>query len=307
MPNPIVQHFRDVVYQEEAADNLNVLVGEARLKPAMDVKLRKEVLSPRGIKTLMSSLCIFHQGMYGIEVEFEGPNMKSVMSGAWNTSRDGSLRGDSAEFILNTPLDKTQAIEAFSQLITDMGEAEATFIPSLRTSIHVHVNMLPLTKEQIVSFIYLSFLVEESLVHYSGNSRTGNRFCLRLRDAEERVDVFLKFISKAGWGVISTDQNKYSAINIAPVTKYGSVEFRSLRATTDISILTNWLTALGYIYEIALSTTPLDLFKVAKDNPEQFLDVVFKDVREAFRFDGEIEALNHNRKLLIEVPFTKVR
>lgn len=45
------------------------------------------------------------EGSYGIEIEVEGVNLPAVANNVWTTTHDGSLRGESAEYVLKKPLD----------------------------------------------------------------------------------------------------------------------------------------------------------------------------------------------------------
>src|SRR5690606_7279420 len=79
------------------------------------------------------------EGMFGIEIEVEGARFPIVP--AWEKKTDGSLRGESAEYVLSHPLDKEPAVEALNALAKAFAENKTVRNYSYRTSVHVHVNV----------------------------------------------------------------------------------------------------------------------------------------------------------------------
>lgn len=95
-------------------------------------------------------------GLLGVEVEVETlkgelPRIHDDLA-AWNVTHDGSLRGESAEYVFKEPLGP-------------------------RASVHVHVNVLEMTKQQLDNFLYSYLLLEDVLMSFCGEGREGNRFC----------------------------------------------------------------------------------------------------------------------------------
>lgn len=257
--------------------------------------------------TLRDFVNIATTGLFGVELEVEGKKIKAPVDGAWKGAKDGSLRGESLEYILKKPLSYDKTLEAFSELRNWFVYCQSTLIPSFRTSLHVHVNMLDLTKEQIVSFIYLSHLVEDVLVRYCGETRIGNRFCLRTRDAEWKVKQLKYWISQSDYrGRLRQETLKYSAINIATLSSYGSIEFRSMRATVDENELIPWLSVLQNLYDIAIIVPVKEIEEIARNKPEEIINVVFKEHLPKFEYEGMVDDVRMAHSLLIEIPYTKV-
>ncbi|CAN5950619.1 unnamed protein product [Sphagnum jensenii] len=75
----------------------------------------------------------------------------------------------------------------------------------------------------------------------NGDTRIGNNFCLRTRDAEGQITELVSSIKSSGHFVFLNNSNRYSATNFASLIKFGTIEFRSLECTTDIDRVVHWI------------------------------------------------------------------
>jgi hypothetical protein len=193
-------------------------------------------------------------GLFGIEIEAEGQGMKKVTNQYWRTEDDGSLRGEfptsRAEFVMKAPVMEEEVLPALQMLVKSLPNAEFDF--SYRTSVHVHVNVQELTMPQILNMVYTYLLLEEPLMTYCGKARKGNRFCLRLRDAEGMLQVLGEMFKNEYGYQNAGDNMRYSAINMAALNKYGSIEFRGMRGNMDVEVLHTWTKILGKIRTFAM-------------------------------------------------------
>lgn len=247
------------------------------------------------------------QGTFGIEVEVEGANLLKAIAGKWTDKDDGSLRGESREYVLRKPLKLNEAKASIIDLKKALDKNKAVLDFSFRTSVHVHVNVLDMTKKELHCFLYLSHLFEDALVNYSGHPRVGNRFCLRCCDAEYKlVSMFSFFKEKSGFRHLNEEHLKYSAINIAPVATQGSVEFRSMRGTLDENVLHPWLDVLANLKIIAKETTVAELAKEASNSPNSLIKKVFGPHLPVFDYPSIKDDLRKNYSMLIEMPYLKV-
>jgi hypothetical protein len=129
---------------------------------------------------------------------------------------------------------------------------------------------------------------EEPLVRYCGKERVGNRFCLRLQDAEGLMDYLFMLFRQGHTSLkhIHGDAVRYASINVAATSKYGSLEFRSLKGNMDVDYITTWLQALdnlrSFAKEHANPQVIHDLF--VNSTPEQFAEIVLGDVYPAFAY-----------------------
>lgn len=272
---------------------------------ARDITSKKEPRKEGEPMKLCDYMVRYEKGLFGYELEVEGANLPQRVEG-WKFTKDGSLRGESAEYVLLGPINFEALIKAFETLVEKLTKPTTTLSFSYRTSTHVHVNMLDFTKQQIQSFFYIAHLVEDVLVNYCAPIRKGNRFCLRAKDAEFKVDVFREWLGKRGFANLSQDHLKYSAINIATLSHYGSVEFRSLHGTVDKDVIKPWLSVLKNLYDIAAIVPIKEIEVVAKKSPIDILNVVFKEHLPKFQYAGMENDVIEAYERLIEIPYAKV-
>jgi hypothetical protein len=200
------------------------------------------------------------KGEVGIEIEVEGTrlpgmfvdqttgNIAAQMRYHWRTENDGSLRnlrpGDlSAEYVLREPVDRSALDKVLDYFTKKWEEAGATSYNSYRTSVHVHINVSDWTVRRVYSFLTAYFILEELLTEFADGgtkSRVANRFCLRLKDAEFISNQLQDALKRNMRGRFSEGNLKYGAVNIAALSKYGSLEFRALRGTTDTGLIKTW-------------------------------------------------------------------
>jgi hypothetical protein len=188
------------------------------------------------------------KGSLGVEIECEGKNLNPIDTETWRTERDGSLRGEyphrSSEYVMRQPVSVVRLPKAVDELISH--QAKATLEFSFRTSVHVHVNVQEYTIDEMLAFLYACLLLEEPLMNFCGETRKGNRFCLRVKDAEG-YDKTLNSLFEYGWRTVrdlNGDNIRYSAINIHALKKYGSIEFRGMRGNMDRDVILPWCNTL---------------------------------------------------------------
>ena len=116
-------------------------------------------------------------GDVGLEFEMEGEGLPEIFSNDWISEHDGSLRGESYEYVARQPFKVTEYRKKIADLMSQIKE-KATVHNSKRTSVHVHINVRELTMNQLLNYYLLFKLFEVPLLHFCGKSRVGNRFCL---------------------------------------------------------------------------------------------------------------------------------
>jgi len=250
-------------------------------------------------------------GSFGIEIETEGKNLCPIVLPQWKIEDDGSLRGafpnERAEYVLKKPLDLQKAIDAVVKLRQTQDDNNATLDFSFRTSVHVHVNVQQLTFNQYLNMIYTYLLLEEPLVRYCGKERIGNRFCLRLQDAEGLIDyLFMLFRQgQSSMRHIHGDAVRYASLNIAATSKYGSLEFRSLKGNMDVDYITTWLQALDHLRSFAQEyKNPQEIHDLfVKSEPTQFAETVLGDVFESFAYPEMEMDMRSSFSLTLELPY----
>ena len=252
-------------------------------------------------------------GMFGVELEIEGKNLPDNLPAAWRLTQDGSLRGNfptqAAEYVMIKPMSLASANLNIKRLTDHLQEVGAKPLFSHRTSLHVHVNCQELTWDEYSAFLYTSLLMERVLLNFCGQSRVGNRFCLRVTDAEGYLDDlrrlfrngFRYFITGGG----NVNKIKYSSINVAPSKEYGSVEFRGMRGTVDRQVITAWIEALNSIRSYAVARGSVEAVHASfiQDDINKFISDVLGAAYKDLSYKGMENDVRMCHSVLIELPY----
>lgn len=227
-------------------------------------------------------------GEVGLEIECEGTYLFDAPISYWRASTDGSLRatGDHppVEYVLRRPLSRTDIPKALNYLSKKLKEVGSQVADSTRTSVHVHINVQQLTMKQIVQIWCLYVIFEELLVHFSGPDREGNLFCLRAKDAEHAIQNMEQGLKTENYNDIFSEHLRYTSCNTASVSKFGSLEFRSMRGTVDQGLIQLWVDILLLIKDKALEYDNPQ--KIVRDfealSPQGFLYKIFSSRQDIF-------------------------
>ena len=209
-------------------------------------------------------------GEVGIEIEMEGRNFPDPMlftratEGMWTGHHDGSLRGSSMEIVLSQPVPRDKVTDVLSSAAINLVNAGTTVTPSVRTGVHIHINVRELTEEQVFKFMFCWFLFESILVRYCGEDRVGNLFCLRGSDAEQYMEALEEAVRTSDLNVLYTDELRYSAMNPKALIEYGSLEFRCLKTPKNILDVAEWVKILLEVKDFSLTI----------DDPVEMLDMI---------------------------------
>lgn len=215
------------------------------------------------------------EGLLGVEVEVEGINLP-YLDGDWRTENDHSLRGESREYVMREPRSLADTHSVLENLGAALNAEGTEFIESVRAGVHVHLNVQDLTIVEMYNLMTIYYIVEYILVHYCGETREGNLFCLRATDAEYQINVVEQAVKKKSLNILGDDIIRYSALNLCSLSKYGSLEFRAMRSTKDFSVLHTWCNMIAHLKELAKKfDTPADVYSMACDDKIAFLDEVF--------------------------------
>jgi hypothetical protein len=149
---------------------------------------------------------------------------------------------------------------------------------SRRTSVHVHVNVQEKRILDLYNIISCYWIVEPLLIAYSGPHRRGNNFCLSSTEAEGVVfDLCAGAADERHFQGMFGEENRYGAMNIAAIGKYGSLEFRSMRGVYDSPTLRNWI---NVIYDLTWKAcgfkNPFDILSfMSRSGEDAFLELLF--------------------------------
>ena len=249
-------------------------------------------------------------GDVGIEIEAEGAGLKEIYTPCWRTEHDGSLRGTypetCAEFILKKPIPIDAVRGAMAEFHSALPKAKFQF--SFRTSCHVHVNIQQLEYNELLAFMYTYLLIEEPLMQFCGQTRIGNRFCLRLADAEGMMDMLYQLFSNPGErlrGSVPRDLYRYAAMNVDAIFKYGSLEFRGMRGTADTDTIVTWTQALVNLRDFSQKlNNPTEVFELfAYLGPEKFFEKAIGKDAAKFQYPMLVADLQRSFSLTLDLPF----
>lgn len=259
------------------------------------------------MKKLLDILrCNAAAGDVGIEIEVEGSRLINIDDAQWRTDVDGSLRGENREYILKKPVPINKVEACLKSLKKQLEEAKCNLDFSFRTSVHVHVNCQQLTHAEYTAFIYLYMLLEEPLMSYCGKERKGNRFCLRLQDAEGMLGV-LNHVFRIEDGVLHyvNDNVRYAALNLAATIKYGSLEFRAMRGNLEVDTLTTWAKTLIHLREMAKQIgSPKKVYsKFVELGAAQFYAEVMGEYAPIYETPKMVPEMQRSFSIALDLPY----
>lgn len=248
-----------------------------------------------------------NKGDVGIEIEVEGQYLPIGVDARWVAHEDGSLRGESKEYVLHKPVPVAETRDCLESLAKNLKEAGSKLAFSFRTSVHVHINVQDLTYPQYLNMLYAYFLLEEPFMTFCGKERKGNRFCLRLQDAEGMLDTY-NMLFRHGYAAlreIPPNLVRYSAMNVEATTKYGSLEFRGMRGTMDVDTIETWVQAIYRLREFAKSIeNPTQVYNLyAELEAQGFLQHVLGDLAEQFYYVRMVKDIQRSFSLSLDLPF----
>lgn len=261
-------------------------------------------------------------GLFGIEIETEvqkeshypagflektldgnspvGYEYVTTQMREWKGVYDGSLRNFGVEYVFKEPL----SYEAAMAALDDFGDktSNVKFIQDAPgTSVHVHMNVLNDTPVVFATMICILTLFEGLLLEYSGPTRRSNLFALGHRNAEETRYNIHRVLSAIEDGEVNAlmlrEQDvKYAFMNLATLTKYGSLEIRSFRGTTDVRAIKEWVDILHRVYQYAKTPflNPRNFYKAYQQREFELVDDVFGPYAEKLKCEGWRELIQRN-------------
>lgn len=247
-----------------------------------------------------------YKGDIGIEIETETLRDYKVPDlSHWTWHQDGSLRNIGKEYVSKGPFERGQNLDDGLGELQDKVISKFNLIPdSNSTGVHFHINFLNNTFTDLWKYLTTYYFVENIFVRIAGPDRRSNLFCQPMCDAEAELETVTGTIRMIGniQGAklaISEEGNKYAALNICPITKFGTVESRLLRGTTDIVEIANWARALLALKDYACDPqrTPTSIVNdFDKRGPEILWDMFgdyFKIIKDVPDLSGLMEKNLH--------------
>ncbi len=210
-----------------------------------DIKSQYGLRPPAAITKIIEQ----HAGevIVGCELEIEKFNSNGEVGfPGMDFTTDGSLRNNGIEAVTrpNTVKGLLVIIKKFWEKFNITADNFSD-----RTSIHVHANVLHFSEQQIKSLVLIYSLLEDIMFDIVGEERRDNIFCCPWTQAGLHLGNYHRVWSQAAhW-------QKYTALNLKPISTQGTVEFRHMYGHCDHTLLTYWLMI---IEDIMVSAESID-------------------------------------------------
>ena len=209
--------------------------------------------------------------LFGIECEIESfRDLSADVGNYFKVTEDGSLRNEGKEFV-SVPMFSKDIMTAFKKLHDNYRTHHWPKF-SERTSIHVHVNCHTMEDTEVLQAILLYALYEEMFFRMCDPGRRNNIHCVAL------TETFLPAHYNSNLKFLYSKWHKYTALNIKPLSTYGTIEFRHMHGHEDTLLLSEWLTIIDRLMQLA-KTSPLSPATLTKPNVLQWGKELFADTR----------------------------
>lgn len=262
------------------------------------------------IKDLLNKTHIEHTGEIGLELEleFKEPQIWDLNKKLWTFSEEHSIKNNGYEIVTKYPVSMdslTPIVEDVCSNINKRGPIQ----DCPRTSVHVHLNMLNSTVLQVLNCAVAYWLLETPLVRLCGEEREGHHFCLRLKDAEALVPTLCESLDSKVPFLNLGDRVRYAGLNLNALNKFGSIEFRTMRGTTNPVEIVSWVKALHHLCSVAKTfDSPASVFDYFLENTKDKFVCKFLPVPEAamvLNMLGYGEMMNESASILCALAYHK--
>lgn len=210
--------------------------------------------------------CVYPELVIGLELETEqvGYSQRTyndlLSKVNFKAVEDGSLQAPAYEFI-SKPMRSDSCLAALDDYFKLTKFNEKNY--SDRCSVHVHVNCTDMEFEKISNVALLYTVFEELLFEFVGHDRDSNLYCVPWNQCRMHLNLINSFLKDATQ--VLRAWNKYTAVNLLPLSTLGTIEFRQMHGTADMEKLTKWINLLGAIFKYAKGTELKDLITEIKN------------------------------------------
>ena len=247
-----------------------------------------------------------------LEATFNGATFPQVSG--WRLEHDGSLRGNSAEYVFRAPVLPNSVGPKLDTLFEELDFANIDLMESHRTSTHVHVNMSDKTPVQIMTVVTLYAVVEELLTLFVTPERRSNAFCLRFCDSQHSVSYLANRLRERNPHLlrISEGTSRYTSLNLQALNKFGSLEFRLMQGAQNAHEAHSWFKLIQEIVEASRSfSNPVDIISRfsgygAKGFVEIFLPKLYEACQDNFNEAAVIRGMRIAQELAYACPSWRV-
>ena len=233
----------------------------------------------------------------GIECEIESIHHVNVdLAPYFHTEADGSLRNNGCEFI-SIPLERETLLDKFKNLHANIVYNDKADAFSPRTSTHVHVNVRSFTEAQLKQLLLFYALFEEFFFSMVDPVRRDNIHCVPLNETmmAQRYRTTAFYMIKY-W-------HKYTAFNMLPVTKQGTVEFRHLQGTDDEELLGRWLKTIENLWLLAQDESMTKDTITDVEHHKRWFNTIFADAPEVLALAPAMSNKIQNNLIDVKLAF----
>lgn len=193
----------------------------------------------------------------GIECEIEDiKDATEIPCNLFHQTTDGSLRNNGFEFV-SIPMTLPSAISSFKQLHTTLVKGPEAF--TQRTSIHVHANCSNLQPQEVRNIVLMYALYEEAFFAMVDPVRRDNIHCVPL------TETYLPGIYRLNLNRLIDRWHKYTALNIKPLAKYGTLEFRHMHGNDDAVLFEEWTRTISNLFSTSLGDAPIEVLNLTEE------------------------------------------
>lgn len=234
------------------------------------------------VSSMYGTPCISREA-FGIELELEGCGIdfgEHDELSHWRVVEDNSLRNNGREFVSKI-LSRKQLPAALKQLQSVFDEFPDTH-PSFRCGTHLHINFSDHLTADVVKTVMSLLLFENALVSVFAPERRQSVFCVSWADTRGLFSTTKAWSSTLARYCLSNlidTSGKYRTINLVPLTRYGTIEFRMFPSTTDVDQISTYVDTVYRIIDLHKKVGFDGVWESLRDKPEDTLAYVFGDVR----------------------------
>lgn len=236
--------------------------------------------------------------MAGIECEIESVDHmdnENVLN-FFNATNDGSLRNSGIEYI-SVPLKRDKLVTEFKNLHANIYYYDKDVAFSPRTSTHVHINVRRFEPQQVKQLLLFYALFEECFFNMVDPVRRNNIHCVALTETglpnRYRSDVIQ----------LAKNWHKYTAFNLLPLFKQGSIEFRHLQGTDDAELLNRWLSTIENLWQLAQQEAMTKESVVSSEQHLRWFHTIFKDAPEILALEPAMPNIIANNLIDVKMAF----
>lgn len=220
---------------------------------------------------------------FGIELELEGCEIEFGQHenlSKWTVVEDGSLRNNGREFVsrILRPSDMDKALQELEEVFSQFPQTHASF----RCGTHIHYNVSDRSLKEAIGFLIISLLFESVLVAAFSPERRESVFCVSWSDTVGLSSIIRRWRSGNYANAIAhaiSNSGKYRTINILPMQRYGTIEFRMFPSTTDTKELKTFVEVLVRIDNLYKELGLEKTIERVVNGPAAALSYVFDGVR----------------------------